>query len=40
VYEDPFVIFVSFVVKLILGCGRRLRCDICNFRDEALRRKI
>jgi hypothetical protein len=39
-YENPFVLFVSFVVKLILGCGRRLRCDIGNFRDEALRRKI
>jgi hypothetical protein len=25
VYEDDFVLFVFFVVKLILGCGRRLR---------------
>ena len=25
-YEDPFVLFVFFVVKLILGSDRRLRC--------------
>jgi hypothetical protein len=25
IYENFFVLFVSFVVKLILGCGRRLR---------------
>ena len=28
-YEGFFVLFVSFVVKLILGCGRRLRGALC-----------
>ena len=39
VYEDSFVLFVSFVVKWISSCGRRLRCDFCgenlkNGRDD------
>jgi len=29
VHEDFFVLFVSFVVKLIFGCGRTLRCVLC-----------
>jgi hypothetical protein len=38
-YEDSFVRFVSFVVKLILCCGRRLRCVLWDLRDERLHRK-
>jgi len=38
-YEDSFVLFVSFVVKLIFRCGRRPGCDFCgenlkNGRDD------
>jgi len=29
VYEDSFVLFVLFVVKLIFGCGRRQSCALC-----------
>ena len=29
VYEDSFVLFVVFVVKLISGCGPGLRCVPC-----------
>ena len=36
VYEDSFVLFVSFVVKLIFGCGRRLRCVLCALCGERL----
>jgi len=39
VYEDSFVLFVSFLVKWISCRGRGLRCDFCgenlkNGRDD------
>ena len=36
VHEDFFVLFVSFVVKLISGCGRKLRCVLCDLSSKSL----
>jgi hypothetical protein len=34
IYENFFVFFVSFVVKLIYGCGHWSRCVLCDLRGE------
>jgi len=35
-FENPFVLFVAFVVKLILVSGRRPRSILCSLSGEHL----